>query len=207
MNPPFQQRTSCVMLQLAEAMDPHGAHMEYKDEMGVVFARMAKVYKKGWLLGFFSTDPTVYGELKDAEGNLLLTTICYYGNTERECKVEVFNPDKTLLGLAYDASHGLDFELPDGTLLGKAKYCEEMKSHPSDLIFTFVDAADQIVGTGARRYPNPNNSLLDNLTLTNNLGMPVQFVNLEASVDPVLHTFLFLFPALQRLRFSRHRWP
>ena len=206
MNSLFGQRTNCNMIFLVENVDPHGAHMDYRDDQGVVFAKLAKVYKHGWLAGFFSSDHTVYGEMKDMEGNILLTLTSHPGATDRDRKVEVFDVNKKLLGVAYDAHFGVDFELPDGTLLGRARRDAELKMQPRDLIHTFTDASDQVVGTGARRYPNPNDTLLDNLFLSNNLGMPMHFVNLEAPVDPVLHTFLFLFPALQRLRFSSQSW-
>src|ERR1043165_8602940 len=96
MNSPFLPWDACVLALLPENVDRNGKHMEYRDMQGVVFAKMAKVYKKGGLFGLFRTDDHVHAELKDAAGNLLLKTVSYRGSVARECKVEVYDTEETL---------------------------------------------------------------------------------------------------------------
>ena len=56
MDTPFLQCNAFFALRLIENTDANGLHMEYKDAQGVVFARVAKVYKKGGLFGLFNQD-------------------------------------------------------------------------------------------------------------------------------------------------------
>ena len=211
MNLPFLQHSECVATRLAENTDPHGVHMECLNSQGVVFARATKVYKKGGLFGLFNQDSNVHGEVKDAQGQLLFVTTSYRGDTKRECKVEIQQADGTPLGNLYDANWGADFELPDGTLVGKARRPvrpdNEPASEPTEVVHTFTDAADQVVGTCDRRYPSldpeKRDALYELLSGSVNRGQRMQFVTLHSPVAPVLHTFAFLFPVLQNLRFSR----
>ncbi len=194
---------------LQEKVDPNGKHMEYRDVQGVIFAKMAKVYKKTGLFGLFNADPYVHGELKDAQGNLLLTITSYRGETKHECTVEINYPDGSLLGIVRDAHYGADFETPDGLVIGKARRPADRPTEPIEVVHTFLDAEDRIVGTCDRCYPNKSNSLLDFLVYGNTyMGLPVQQIVLTAPVDPTLHTFLFLFSGLQYLRYSRseYKW-
>ena len=208
---PFIDRSDFAAIRLIENTDPNGLHMEFKDEQGTVFARVAKVYKKGGLFGLLNQDSNVHGEVRDAEGNLLLTTTSYRGETKRDCKVEIHNPDGTLLGNLYDAHWGADFELPDGTLVGQAARPVRPESEPADgpteVVHTFIHASEQVVGTCDRHYPRRSQEERDGiwelLILSVQTGTPVQIVTLTAPVDANLRTFLFLFPALQNLRFAR----
>src|ERR1700729_1514907 len=106
MNSPFPNLDRCVMARLQENTDPNGKHMEYRDAQGVVFAKMAKVYHKTGLFGLLNAASYVHGELKDAQGNLLLTPASYLGDTKPECKVEIKQPDGTLVGVLRDAHYG-----------------------------------------------------------------------------------------------------
>jgi len=207
MNPPFPPLDRCVMGLLQENYDRNGKHMEYRDVQGVVFATMAKVYHKTGLFGLFNADNYVHGELKDSAGNLLMTTASYRGETKPECKVEIHHADGTLFGVLRDAHYGADFETPDGTVIGKARRAEDRPTEPIEVIHTFLDAADQPIGTCDRCYPDKTNSLLDFLVYGSTYtGQPVQQIVLTAPVEPTLHTFLFLFPALQHLRYSRSEY-
>ena len=215
MNSPFLNRDSAATFLLPENTNPNGKHMDFRDPQGNTFAKMEKVFKEGWFLGLFSvfrSAAPVYGELKDAGGTLLLTTTSYWGATARESKVEIYDPPGgTLIGTLYDAPFGADFEGPTGALLGRARRPEDLKSEPRDVLYTYTDAAAQVVGTCDRRHPQRSSSTLDqSMELldflyygTTMLGQPVQLVTLTAPVDPTLHLFLHLFPALQHLRYTR----
>lgn len=138
-------------LNVYEATDKYPLHVEYKDLSGAVIARFAKVYKKTGLFHLFNADSNQHGEVKDAEGNLLLTTTSYWGATHREAKVEIHYPNGTLFGTLYDANRGADFELPDGTVVGKARRPPGPKNQPAresfHVTYTYTDASEQIVGT------------------------------------------------------------
>jgi len=211
MNESFPQCGAFMAVRLAENKDRNGLHMEYRDPDGTVFARIAKVYKKKGLFGLFNQDSNVHGEVKDAAGSLLLTTTSYWANTKRGCKVDINNPDGTLLSVLYDANWGADFELPDGTVVGKARRPvrpdPEPATEPTEVVHTFTDASEQVVGSCNRHYlpvsKEERDGVMELLTLSVQTGMPVQTVMLDAPVDPVLRTFQFLFPALQNLRFAR----
>lgn len=205
MNPIFPPLTSCVLLLLQEKTDPNGKHLEYRDSQGKLFAKMTKVYKKGGLFGLFPLDNNVHAELRDAQDTLLLTTTSYWGDTKRGCRVDIRYPDGTLLGFLYDASFGVDFTLPDDTLVGTARRPNDRPTEPMEVVHTYADGAGQIVGTCDCSYPDQSSSLLDFLVNggINSTGRPVTKVTLETAVEPVLHTFLILFPALQHVRFSR----
>ncbi len=211
MSASLPQCNTFIAVRLAENTDRNGLHMEYRDAQGTALARVAKVYKKGGLFRLFNQDSNVHGEVKDMAGNLLLTTTSYWGDTKRGCKVEIHNPDGMLLGMLYDANWGADFELSDGTIVGKARRPvrpnNEPASEPTEVVHTFMDVSDQVVGSCNRHYlparKDERDGVLELLTLSVQTGMPVQTVTLDAPVDPVLRTFLFLFPALQNLRFAR----
>ena len=196
---------------LNEATDNHALHVEYTDTGGVVLAQFAKVYKKTGLFHLFNADSNLHGEIKDADGKLLLTTTSYWGATKREAKVEIHHPDGTLFGILCDANWGADFELPDSTVVGKARRPvrreNEPQSGPTQVVHTYMDASDQIVGTCDRHYdlraPEDRDVVSEVLTLRADTGPLVQIVTIQESIDPILHTFLFLFPALQHLRTIR----
>ncbi len=211
MNSPFPQINSCVVIRLQEATDYRNLHLEYRDSQGVAVARFAKVYKKTGLFHLFNADSNLHGELKDADGNLLLTTTSYWGGTKREAKVQIHAFDGTLLGTLYDANWGADFETADGTLVGKARRPvrpeNEPATEPTEVVHTYMDASEQVVGTCDRHYARPSakerDTVYEVLTFSVDTGPLVQTITLEAPVDPLLHTFLFLFPALQHIRTIR----
>ena len=211
MNLPFSHLNCFVTVTLQEAVDYRNLHIEYRDPQAIVVARFAKVYKKTGLFHLFNADSNTHGELKDATGNLLLTITSYWGATKREAKVEIHNPDGTLFGTLYDANWGADFELPDGTVIGKARRPprpdNEPATEPTEVVHTFFDASEQKVGLCNRHYERPSPEQRDGvweaMTFSVDTGPLVQTVTLASSVDPDLHTFLFLFPALQRLRHIR----
>ncbi len=211
MSSPFLQCRSCVATRMQENIDIRNLHIEYRDKQGVVFARFAKVYKKTGLFHLFNADSHLHGELKDADGNLLLTTTSYWGGTKREAKAQIHHPDGTLFGTLYDANWGADFELPGGAVIGKARRPvrpeNEPQSEPTEVVHTFTDASEQIVGTCDRHYLRPTPAERDHvwevLTLSVDTGALVQTVTLTTDIDAVLHTFLFLFPALQLSRTIR----
>ena len=155
---PFVDRSAFAAIRLIENTDPNGLDMEFEDERGTVFARVAKVYKKGGLFGLFNQDNRVQGEVRDAERNLLLTTSSYRRETKRDCKLEIHNPDGALFGSLYDAHWGADFELPDGTPVGKARRPvrpdREPASEPTEVVHAFIDASEEVVGTCDRHYPS-----------------------------------------------------
>lgn len=207
----FLQQNDYVATRLIENTDPHGMHMEYRNTQGVVFAQVAKIYKKSLLFGLIHLDSSVHAEVKDASGNLLLTTTSYRGDTKRECKVELYNPDETLFGTLYDANWGADFELPDGAIVGKARRPvrpeNEPASEPSEVVHTFMDASEQVVGTCDRHHKRADGQTRDWVwelaTGRADVGLPRQVVSLTAPVDATLRAFIFLFPALQYLRHAR----
>ena len=208
---PFLKCGSCVATRMPENIDIRNLHIEYRDPQGVVFARFAKVYKKTGLFHLFNADSHLHGELKDADGNLLLTTTSYWGATKREAKVQIHHPDGALFGTLYDANWGADFELPDGAAIGKARRPprpeNEPQSEPTEVVHTFTDASGKIVGTCDRHElrisQEERNQLLEVLTLAAGKGALAQAVTLTTDVDAALHTFLFLFPALQLTRAIR----
>lgn len=198
-------------LNVYEATDRWPKHVEYTDGNGVVIARYAKVYKKTGLFHLFNADSHQHGEIKDADGHLLLTITSYWGATHREAKVEIHYPDGTLLGTLYDADKGADFESPDGTLIGKARRLPDPENLPVSksprVVSTYMDASEQIVGTCIShtlpRDPKEREGLsgvAELVSLSPDTGTQVQTVTLETTVDPLLHTFLFLFPALNYVR-------
>ena len=189
---------------LVENTDPNGKHLEYRDMEGTVFARMAKVYRKGGLFNLFPKDNHVHAELRNAEDELLLTTISYRGDTPRERKVEINTLSGIVLANLYDAPFGADFEAADGTVLGMARRPEDSRSTQKEVAYIYTDASGEVVGTCERRYPNQSDSLLDFLSGTSLWGMSVEVLALDSDLDPLLQTMLFLFPALQYLRFSRN---
>ena len=192
---------------LTENYDPHGKHMEYKDPQGVVCAKMARVHKHGWLMGLISPGASIYAEMKDAQDNLLLTATTHYGDTRRETKVEINRPNGTLFGIVYDAPFGADFELPDRTVVGRARRSKDLPADLLVVLYTYTDASGQVVGTCDRRYSDESDrsdSIVD--LLAGNWGRsssPMQIVDLQVLVEPTLHTFLFLFPAMQNIRSQR----
>jgi hypothetical protein len=201
------QHDTFVVVLLQENTDPNGKHLEYRDLQGAVFAKVAKVYRKGGFLNLFPKDSHVHGELKDSAGELLLTTTSYRGDgSPRERKVEVNRADGSLLATLFDAPFGADFVAPDGRPLGKARRPEVENQSERVFNYTYSDAAGQAAGTCERHYPNRSTSLSDSfwdlLSGSVRRGMPVDLVTLQPSVDPLLRTMLFLFPTLQYLRFT-----
>lgn len=106
----------------------------------------------------------------------------------------------------------MDFELPDGTLIGKARRPVRPENEPAskatEVIHTYFDASNQLVGTCDRHCPRrtqeQHDAIWELMTGRVDTGMILQIVTLTAPVDPVPRTFLFLFPALQNLRFARN---
>lgn len=210
MHSPFTTRDSCLVILLQEAYDPQGKHLEFRDRDSTLFARMEKVNQKGNFLALFdvfqSAKP-IHAELRDTDNNLLLTTVGNLGDTRRDYRLELHDADGTLLAYVYDDRFGVDFALPDDTPLGTARRPEEDKYEPDVVVYTYKDAAGKILGTYERIFPNRDDSLWS--FLANGVvatGRPVQTVTLEPEetpLDPVLKTLLFLFPALQYLRYMK----
>ena len=209
MHYPFPSLDYCVVVQKQENYDPNGKHLEYRNVQGELFGRMTKMHKKGsafaHLFDVFKSAQDITAELRDNNNELLLATTSLYGSTKRECRVDVFQPDGTLFGHLYDANFGADFTLPDDTLVGTARRPEDRPTEPMEVIHTYANADGVVVGTSERSYPNASHGLWDFLENGgyNSTGLPVQTVKIEAGIDPILQTFLFLFPSLQHLRYSK----
>jgi len=209
MTPLFPPLNFCYLVQLQEKIDPQGKHLDYRDQKGVIFAHMVKVHKTGnafvHLFDVFKSSPEITAELRDTQNNLLLTTTSVWGSTKHDCKVDIQLADGTLIGTLRDAPFGVDFETPDGKVVCTARRPNDRPSEPMEVEHTFADAAGEVIGTCERSYPNQEHGLWDFLEHggANTTGFPLQTVTLEPTVDERLRTFLFLFPALQHLRYSK----
>jgi len=210
MNSPFTTRDSCLVILLQEAYDPQGKHLEFRDRDSALFARMEKVNPKGnfmALFDVFQSAKPIHAELRDTDNNLLLKTVGNLGDTRRDFRLQLHDADGTLLAYVYDDLFGVDFTLPDDTLLGTARRSEEDKYEPDVVVYTYKDATGKVVGAYERIFPNRDDSLwsfLANGAVA--MGRPVQTVTMkpeETPLDPVLKTLLFLFPALQYLRYMK----